>query len=33
MESNNFRQWLHGLFAMVAIVTTMLIFNGQLGSY
>jgi hypothetical protein len=33
MESNNFRSWLHGLVAMVAISTTMLIFTGQLDSY
>jgi hypothetical protein len=33
MESNHFRSWLHGLIAMVAFATTMLIFKGQLGSY
>jgi hypothetical protein len=33
MESNNFGSWLHGLVAMVAIATTMLIFIGQLASY
>jgi hypothetical protein len=33
MESNNFRSWLHGLVAMVAIATTMLIFTGQLSSF
>jgi len=33
MENNNFRSWIHGLVAMVAIATTMLIFTGQLGSY
>jgi hypothetical protein len=25
MESNNFQSWLHGLVAMLAIATTMLI--------